>query len=291
MEIQEKYLHIIREAYSDLHISSIEFNNQGQNSDVIVINREFIFRFPKYSHVMESLKIETAILNHVSSYLPLDVPAPMFVNLENEVIGEAFIGYRLIPGEPLWRETFQNIDNQEVARGLAKQLAAFLKTLHSVPVDELAVSKLPVDTYSEIANTYTRIQEKLFDLMRTDAQNWAARHFEGFLGDIDNFEYTPVLKHGDFGPSNILFDKEKQSIVGVIDFGNSGMGDPAYDFAGLLSGYGERFVEYCSDYYPKMENLMRRIHFYQGTFALLEALFGIENGDDDALRAGLEKYT
>lgn len=92
MEIQEKYLHIIREAYSDLHISSIEFNNQGQNSDVIVINREFIFRFPKYSHAMESLKMETAILNHVSSYLPLDVPAPMFVNLENEVIGEAFIG-------------------------------------------------------------------------------------------------------------------------------------------------------------------------------------------------------
>jgi len=290
MEIPENYLHIIQKEYPDFSISSIEFNDQGQNSDVIVINREFIFRFPKYSRVLERLKMETAILNHVRDYLPLDVPAPMFVNLEHKFVGEAFIGYRLIPGEPLWRETFQNIDTQEVERGLAKQLATFLKALHSIPMDELAVNKLPVDTCSEITNIYSRIQEKLFGLMRVDARNWVARHFEDFLGDLNNFEYTPVLKHGDFGPSNIVFDKKKQSVIGIIDFGNSGMGDPAYDFAGLLGGYGERFVEYCSDYYPKVESFMRRIYFYQGTFALLDALFGIENGDEDALRAGLEKY-
>jgi hypothetical protein len=34
---------------------------------------------------------------------------------------------------------------------------------------------------------------------------------------VSNFEYEPVLKHGDFGPSNILFYKEKQIVTGVID--------------------------------------------------------------------------
>ena len=68
------------------------------------------------------------------------------------------------------------------------------------------------------------------------------------------------------------------------------MGDPAYDFAGLLSGYGEGFLEYCAEVYPAVKVFMGRIRFYQGTFALLEALFGIENGDEEALKAGLERY-
>ncbi|NIV40422.1 MAG: phosphotransferase, partial [Anaerolineae bacterium] len=83
------------------------------------------------------------------------------------------------------------------------------------------------------------IREKLFGFMRSDARSWAAGHFEDFLSDEDNFRYQPVLKHSDFGPSNILFDSETQRVSGIIDFGSSGLGDPAYDFAGLLSGYGE----------------------------------------------------
>ena len=151
--------------------------------------------------------------------------------------------------------------------------------------------KLPVhDTYRESADIYARIQEKLFGYMRTDAREWAAGHFEDFLDDVNNFTYEPVLKHGDFGPSNILFDKERQIVTGVIDFGSSGLGDPAYDFAGLLSGYGEGFVENCGDVYPEVEVFAGRIRFYQGTFSLLEALFGNENGDNAAFKAGLEKY-
>jgi aminoglycoside 2''-phosphotransferase len=126
--------------------------------------------------------------------------------------------------------------------------------------------------------------------MRPDARAWAAEHFEGFLSAAGNFRYQPVLKHSDFGPSNILFDKETQRVSGIIDFGSSGLGDPAYDFAGLLSGYGEGFVELCTHAYPEVKGFRGRIRFYQGTFALLEALFGIENGDEEALKAGLARY-
>ena len=158
-------------------------------------------------------------------------------------------------------------------------------------VEKVIGSTLPVrDTFEECADIYARIQEKLFGSMRPDAREWAAGHFEGFLEDANNFEYEPVLKHGDFGPSNILFDREKRIVTGVIDFGSSGMGDPAYDFAGLLSGYGEGFIEYCGDFYPEVEVYMERIRFYQGTFALLEALFGVENGDEAAFIAGMAMY-
>jgi aminoglycoside 2''-phosphotransferase len=159
-----------------------------------------------------------------------------------------------------------------------------------VPVEELQVELALHDTHEESADIYARIREKLFGFMRRDARAWAAGHFQGFLSDADSFRYQPVLKHSDFGPSNILFDSEMQRVSGVIDFGGAGLGDPAYDFAGLLSGYGEGFVELCTHAYPEVEGFMGRIRFYQGTFALLEALFGIENGDEEALAAGLARY-
>jgi aminoglycoside 2''-phosphotransferase len=291
MTIQDAYLQSIHQAYPDLDLASAEFNAQGQNSDVVVVNGELIFRFPKYAHVLERLKTETAILRGIQGHVTLAIPAPIYINLEQRAVGEAFVGYRRIPGEPLWRDTFRAIDSQEVVQGLAGQIAGFLKALHNVAVEEVLGIELPVhDTYEESADIYARIQKKLFGFMRRDARAWAEGHFEGFLTDASNLIYEPVLKHGDFGPSNILFDREQQQVTGIIDFGSSGMGDPAYDFAGLLSGYGEGFLEYCAEVYPAVRVLMGRIRFYQGTFALLEALFGIENGDEEALKAGLERY-
>ena len=227
MNKQEAYLHRIQEAYPNLDVASVEFNTQGQNSNVAVINKEFIFRFPKYSHAVEKLKTEMAILKSIQGSVTLPVPDPVFINLGQEGLGEAFVGYRLIPGEPLWRETFRMIESKDVVRRLADQVSAFLEALHSVAVEEVLGFELPVhDTHEESAGIYARIQEKLFGYMRPDAREWVTGHFEGFLNDANSFEYEPVLKHGDFGPSNILFDKEKQTITGVIDFGSSGMGAP-----------------------------------------------------------------
>jgi aminoglycoside 2''-phosphotransferase len=39
-----------------------------------------------------------------------------------------------------------------------------------------------------------------------------------------------------------------------------------------------------------MEQAYERVKFYCGTFALQEALFGIENDDRDAFQAGMEEY-
>ena len=289
MKNQDAYLESIRTVYPDLDVVSAGFNTQGQNSDVVVVNGELVFRFPKYSHVLENLKTEMSILEGVRGRLPLPVPDPIYLNLE-EPVGRAFAGYRMIPGEPLWQDTFRAINSRGVVRGLADQVAGFLRSLHCVPVEELGI-ELPLhDSHAEGADIYARIREKLFGFMRPDARSWAAGHFEGFLCDAGNFAYQPVLKHSDFGPSNILFERDTQRASGIIDFGSSSLGDPAYDFAGLLSGYGEGFVELCARAYPEVQDFRGRIRFYQGTFALLEALFGIENGDEEALRAGLARY-
>jgi aminoglycoside 2''-phosphotransferase len=288
MNKQDVLLQSIRSAYPDLQIVSVEFNDDGQNNDVLVVNGEFMFRFPKYADALKRLRIETAILTGIADHVSLPVPVPMFVNIEGRKVGEAFTGYRRLPGEPLWRETFAAIDDEQTLARLASQLGRFLKELHSIPAESIGCELPVLDTDAKCADLYARIREKLFSYMRPDAREWTERHFEMFLNAKEKF--VLVLKHGDFGTSNILFDSRQRTICGVIDFGSSGLGDPAYDLAGLLSSYGEEFVRRCWKVYPEIESLMDRVRFYQGTFALEEALFGIENGDQAAFESGIAKY-
>jgi hypothetical protein len=47
------------------------------------------------------------------------------------------------------------------------------------------------------------------------------------LDQRDGARFQPVLRHGDFGPSNILFDATTRTISGIVDFGSAALGDPA----------------------------------------------------------------
>ncbi len=291
MNLQDRYLDAIRAAYPEVRPGSVVCNTDGQNNDVLLVNGTLVFRFPKYEQALRRLRIEAAILSGIQDAVTLAVPAPIYLNLEGATVGEAFMGYRRIPGEPLWREVVAAIGDEEALDRLAWQLGIFLRELNSVPVGTaIAIELTPADPYEEYADMYNRMQHKLFPRMRRDAQVWATRHFETFLCDRDNFAHTPVLRHGDFGTSNILFDAQAAVVTGIIDFGNSGLGDPASDPAGLLSQYGEAFVRRLSGAYPGLDACWDRIVFYQGTFALQEALFGIENNDPQALASGLARY-
>lgn len=96
--------------------------------------------------------------------------------------------------------------------------------------------------------------------------------------------------HGDFGATNILWNPDTYNISGIIDFCGSGIGNPAYDFAGILSSYGEEFFNMCLNLYPNGTEIAERVKFYRSTFALQEALHGVENGDVEAFENGIKAY-
>ena len=87
----------------------------------------------------------------------------------------------------------------------------------------------------------------------------------------------------------MLRPRRAMLITGVIDFDSAGVGDPAMDLAAALTGPAS-FARCFTRVYPVTEEIMRRVRFYQGTFALQEALFGIETGDHDAFRSGIDPY-
>ena len=104
-----------------------------------------------------------------------------------------------------------------------------------------------------------RVQEELFPFMRKESQKLISESFNNFLNQDCSINKT--LIHGDFGPSNIIFDLDNQRISGIIDFNKVSFGDPASDIASLI-----------------------------GPFGYGEDLFGIEFGDKKAFNAGIKEY-
>ncbi len=285
------YLARVRDVYPDLDIQTVESHSGGQFNDILVVNEGLIFRFPKTSDAARKLATETVILRALQGRVNLPVPDPVYLGSDPRTGEPLFMGYRMIPGEPLWRETVAAIEDEDILDRLATQLAIFLRQLHGVAVPDLGLELPVADGVDRWMGMYVAFREELFGYIREDARRLIAREFEEFLGETRHFEWQPCLRHGDFGSSNILYDPHAQHISGVIDFGSAALGDPATDLA-AVSGYGERLLEGFYPVYPDLLSTAsrERAEFYRSTFALQQALWALRAGDQEEFQDGISGY-
>ena len=288
---KDRLISRIREIYPDLKIKKSERNNFGQNNDVLIINDLFVFRFPKYNEGIENLVRELSLLNMLENKITVSIPSPLYTSLDVKLVGMAFAGYRMLGGEPMWKKDLEGV-NQHGLKKIASQLVTFLVELHSIRVERFTtvIQHKTESPLFEIQSLYSRLENTVFPYMSQKSRETVSLDFMTFIKENSSSIAKPTLIHGDFGASNILWNAENETITGVIDFGSTGLGDPAYDLAGLLSSYGETFFDMCIHLYPEGEKIKERVKFYRSTFALQEALHGIENNDEEAFRIGIAAY-
>ncbi|MCF6136367.1 phosphotransferase family protein [Pseudalkalibacillus berkeleyi] len=286
----EQYLNCIHSFYPSLEIQSVQWNHYGQNNDILFLNHQWVFRFPKHDEAAHTLQTECEQLGYIYPHISLPIPVPVFQNTDTNILGQSFVGYPLIPGTPLYPETVQSLTPSS-KESLAKDLATFLHELHSIPTSNAPGKVISGHSSSQFWSTmYENISQSLFTYIRVEKQSEIKQHFEQYLNDQSNFTFTPKLIHGDFGMSNILFDEKEKQLSGIVDFGSSHIGDPAIDFAGLLKKYGKSFVDLMAPFYPGLESMIPRAQFYSGTFALQEALHGYRTENIESLENGLKEY-
>jgi aminoglycoside 2''-phosphotransferase len=284
------YLRDITTTYPELVIRTATLHTSGgQFNAIVLVNDDLIFRFPRSVHVAEQYPRQIALLTYLHDKLPLPIPDPRYISSPAVPWQHCFMGYQRIPGEPFYREVVDAIRDPATVQALAAQLASFLRTLHQVSLTDLPLD-LPIgDRVEDWVVLYQDVRTQLFPYMRLDARRDVAHHFERYLNDPAQFAFQPVLRHGDFGDSNILYYSASQRISGIIDFESLGLGDPATDVA-VLVGYGEDFLKYCLETYPAMQTMLARVHFYRGTFALQEAYYGLRDGNQQAFERGIAPY-
>ncbi len=168
------FCEVIRHYYPELHLTDVIELESGQNNVLLQVNSEIIFRFPKYAEGINQLAFEAQFLNRVGEDVSLAVPRPIYQNVESTV-GQAFIGYKKIGGEPLIRDILEEIKNEHVLRRLAGQLGLFLNELHSIPAADIAQND--ENGYLKWAELYERIQTKLYPFMSRQSRQWTDKHF------------------------------------------------------------------------------------------------------------------
>ncbi len=275
METTSPYLGRIRECFPDLRISQLETNSEGLVHDVVIINQERVFRFPKGEGARKSLAKEAKILDLARAHVNMRIP--LYDRREDD-----FATYRLIPGVPLDRDGILGQD-ERVQDHIAEQLATFLRQLHAVPMHEIEKRRIPqsdaVRSHGDWIRMFEDVQRELFPLMMAHIKDWVMRLFEPVLRDGAWMKCEPALIHGDMGPYHILYNRAPPTINGVIDFGVAGLGDPATDFGCIVYFLGESFLRRMTRVYPEIRDALDRARFWAGTLELQWALAGARSKD------------
>ena len=228
--------------------------DHGYDFEVAIIDDEWVFRFPRRSAVEAALEREIVLLPALAPALPVDVPS-----FEHVSRNPLFVGHRLIRGEPLVDEDGDGV-------------RAFLGALHALDPAGIPVERPDwVDAYRKQCAEFERL---VLPLVASDLRPKAKELFAGVeaLGDFE-----PTLVHADLGREHLLVRGGR--LVGVIDWGDARVGDPALDYAWLLNG---PFVDWEVD-----PDLRRRARFYHRLGPWYEAHYGLFTSQPAHIRRGL----
>jgi aminoglycoside 2''-phosphotransferase len=271
MEIDPAHLARIKSVFPDLEISSVQINKDGLINDVLIINEEFVFRFPRNSDwgvklFTNEIRVIELARKHV------EIPLPEFVYKSDDLAV-----YRFIGGKALRREDILRLPEREQDK-IAGKLAHFLKKFHEIPHSELEenqIGRSDVNRSREVwLRLFENVENELFPLMMPHVRESVEEHFAPLLADERFMDYEPKLINGDLVPYHIIFDHGQNRINGIIDFGTAGIGDPAADFSCMIYNYGEAFLAKMMKYYPEIESAVDRARFWAGTLQLQWALTG-----------------
>jgi aminoglycoside 2''-phosphotransferase len=287
--LAEEYQQIISACFPELAISSCAIHSQGWDSVAVVVNRALIFRFPKRSDVEPQYRVERRLLPALAAALPLPVPDVAFFWPGGIACPSTFIGHSLIGGVQLSAEHLA----PNHADAIAQQLGHFLAALHRFPTEQATQLGVPAGDMASWRRRYQdqfeQIQARVLPLLDEATEARIVHGWQAFLND--NARFSTTLIHHDLNSEHILYNPARGTLSGIIDWGDAEIGDRAIDFAGLLDNYGEDVVERVLAHYHEEIDLSfrQRIRFYSAAMPINVVLFGLDTGQEQLVREGLEE--
>lgn len=282
-------LELIREQFPELCAEKIRFLGVGWDNTAFVINEEIIFRFPRREIALQLLEAEWCALPRVAPHLSQPIPFPKWKGLPTNRFPWPFIGYRMLPG---FTACYANLSDEE-RNALAEPIGEFLKQLHTIPISEMAHCHISRDNRSRVdGNVLIPKIKKNFEELLLLGLLENEKKLREILESLLNFRepLCASIVHGDFYVRHILVD-EKHHLVGVIDWGDMHVGDPAIDLSIAHSflpvSAQERFKEAYGPITEKTWELAKMRALYS---CGLLVLFGHHSGDPVIFREGLRGF-
>ena len=274
----------ILKKYPELSNSSFKADNSGWTNFAIKVDNKYLFRFPKNEEAYKSIRKEYKILDILNKRLPnnIQVPKYIFSDLECDC---PFVGYEMIQGEFLTKELFDSLSDEKKETVL-NNTAVFLNMLHSVDYSELGL--VPTDSIKWYKDLYNRVQKICFKYFDEDLKSRTVRLFEDFFKDETMHNYKPTLIHGDLSDDHIIVT---DSGIGIIDFGDLMVFDPAYDLIWAYVCDSKFFYKLFDKYNGNKDNYfehrIRDFHIIRPPYDGI--IYADEIKDDEMLKQQLQR--
>lgn len=278
----------IRRNFPDFDILTVKKLGEGLRSIALLVNGEWVFRFPKEREGADDLEKEINILPYLAERITLAVPQFAFVGKQHN--GLPFVGYRKLPGEIVGEDAVPSLPKEE-KETLARQIAQFMDELSAFPVDKAKALGVPEkDLHQDTVETFEKIKTTVFPIVDENMRQYIASRFESYLGNPEYFQYVPTLIHADLSPDHYLMDPIERKLVGIIDFGDMQICDPDYEYLYLVEDCGEDFARQVMQWrgQEEFERRLDKVSFFL-TFDHLDYIMeGIDRGNPDWIREGIE---
>lgn len=183
----------------------------GTDNIIFRLGAALSVRLPRVESATEQVRSEQRWLPVVAPLMPCAISTPL-------AVGEPAADYPFPWAVHAWLEGVNPIPGDHPQ--LAKDLAAFVTALSRITVGPASSRSGPLSTRNEAVEAALGKLDDEIDVAAAHelwAEAVAAPEHAG----------APVWRHGDLTAGNLLVQDER--LAAVIDFGPSGLGDPAVD--------------------------------------------------------------
>lgn len=270
---------IIKEHFPEFTECNFVGDSSGWDNYAIRVDDEYLFRFPRRLESLEQIRKETEVLSVLHSELPphIEVPKYLSARLDDDY---PFVYYKMIQGEPLSKDLYDNFTDEEKAR-FVRQIVEFLHTLHNIDISECKnLEKVsPLDKYQHL---YQQVIDVCFKYLTEEEQNKTRKLFENYLHNSAMQNYTPTVVHGDLSENHIIIT---EAGIGIIDFGDTDIFDPAIDISWFHLFDKKLFCDIITKYLGHKDmNFKERIsQFYVPIIPYYGIIYGEETNNHELI--------
>jgi aminoglycoside phosphotransferase (APT) family kinase protein len=240
----------------------------GWDNRVTLVEGRWVDRTPRRPDGVAPLRREVALLPRLAPLLPLPVPLPAIVSERPVTVRHAYLPGDACPGT-------------SAAHGRA--VGHFLVALHGVDPDDAERHGAPdaASSHAERLLTLERMAHEVLPLLPAHV----AAEGRALLARMAAPPPHARLIHGDLGPEHIRVVGE--GVTGIIDWGDSCIGDPALDLAWTTLGAGRPFAEAVHATYRPDDEQVARVRDWHQLGPWHEVLYGLGEGGPDFVESGL----
>jgi aminoglycoside phosphotransferase (APT) family kinase protein len=244
----------------------------GWDSRAWLVEGTWLDREPRRAAVADRLRTETRLLPWLADKVAIELPVPRIVRDE-----PLLVRHRYVSGQPL-RAAADPRSSAEIAT----VLATALRIVHAQPAAEAVALSVPNAETSRAAFEADLERFRLEVLPRLEPPR---RH--AGLDLLDELTQAPfdTLVHGDLGPEHIIVGD--RGTVGIIDWADAHIGDPALDLAWLLHGTGAALAAAIQQAYAPSLVVLRRSLAWRRLGPWHEVLYGLDKTRPDLVASGL----